>query len=390
MRKTWFAFCLAMPVLVSLPGGARATEIAASKGTELRRVVERFMRDQRVPGGTVAISVNGQTVWSKGFGQADVEDRAPATVDTAYRTASMGKPMAATIAFMLAREGKLDFSAPVQRYCPRYPQKHWPIAVRDLISHTSGIREPNDAGELYNTRHYEHASDAVALFANDPLRFEPGTDFGYTTWGYVLLGCVLEGASGEDLRTLFRKRLFDPAGMTHTRDDDPREVIPNRARGYLIQNERLTVTPWTDMSHKLAAGGWVTTAGDMLKFMNAWMDGRLVSADDQRTMLTPYRLRNGDTLDNYGMGWFLFEHNGRPFAMHGGGTPGISAIEFMVPSTQVAVIAFFNLENIKSDIRIALATQLAELVGGFPPAAKVPGKRNSAQLFGMRPFTRSS
>jgi CubicO group peptidase (beta-lactamase class C family) len=348
---------------------AAAAPAQAASDAELSGLVETFMRAHQVPGATVAISVDGKTVWAKGFGLSDVEDRAPATVDSAYRTASMGKTMTATLAFMLERDGKLDFSAPVQRYCPRYPAKRWPIAVRDLISHTSGIREPNDADELYNTRHYTNASDAVDLFAKDPLRFQPGTDFAYTTWGYVLLGCVLEGASGKDLRTLFQERIFTPAGMTHTRDDDPRAIIPNRARGYLIENGKLTVTPWTDMSHKLAAGGWITTASDMLNFMNAWMDGRYVPPADQKTMLTPYKLRDGSSVDNYGMGWFFWDHKGRQFAMHGGGTPGISAFDFIVPSTRVAVIGFFNIEGIKADPRLDLGIALAEAVGGFPPMA---------------------
>src|SRR6185437_9684100 len=205
------------------------------------------------------------------------------------------------------------------------------VTVKDLISHTSGIREPNDTDELYNTRHFDRPSDAVDLFAGDPLRFEPGTDFGYTTWGYVLLGCVLEGATGQRLETLFQTRLFGPAGMAHTRIDDPREIISGRSRGYLLDHGSLEVAPWTDMSHKLAAGGWITNAADMLAFMNAWMSGKLLGAADRTTMLTPYRLRNRSTVDNYGMGWFVDTYKGRRFAFHGGGTPGISAIELMVP-----------------------------------------------------------
>lgn len=360
---------LAISLGSPMPAAARS-----SMDSRLSRLVEQFMRDQHVPGATVAISVGGKTVWAKGFGFADLEDKAPATINSAYRTASMGKSMTATLAFILAREGKLDLAAPVQRYCPRYPQKNWPVVVRDLISHTSGIREPNDTDELYNTRHYDNPSDAVDLFAKDPLRFRPGTDFAYTTWGYVLLGCVLEGASGQDLRNLFQQRIFAPARMVHTRDDDPRAIIPGRARGYILEGGTLKITPWTDMSHKLAAGGWITTAGDMLRFMNAWMDGVYVSAEDRALMLKPYTLRDGSTADNYGMGWFINDHAGRQFAMHGGGTPGVSAIDYMVPTTHVAVIAFFNLENIKAQPRIDLATNLAEAVGAFPLIRT--GKRN--------------
>lgn len=119
------------------------------------------------------------------------------------------------------------------------------------------------------------------------------------------------------------------------------------------------------MSHKLAAGGWITTAGDMLKFMNAWMDGRYVDAADRATMLAPYRLPDGSTVDNYGMGWFVDVHKGTPFAFHGGGTPGISAIEYMVPTKHVAIIAFFNLQDIGAAARVDLANNIAQVVGAF-------------------------
>lgn len=340
-------------------------ELTKDQERKLGSEVRRFMTEQRVPGGSVAISVRGKLVWSRGFGLADVEDGARAGPATMYRTASMGKPMTATIAFILRRQGKLDFEAPVQQYCPRYPQKPWPVRVKDLISHTSGIREPNDTDELYNTRHFDQPSDAVDLFARDPLRFEPGTDFGYTTWGYVLLGCVLEGATKEPLQAIFDNLLFRPAGMTQTRMDDPRTVIPGRSRGYAIENRELKIAPWTDMSHKLAAGGWITNASDMLSFMNAWMSGKLVDSADRTTMLTPYRLSGGSTADNYGMGWFIDTYKGRRFAFHGGGTPGISAIELMVPDRNVAVIGFFNLQDIKAKPRVDLATHLAEIVHAF-------------------------
>jgi len=364
-RAIMFVAALALLSPAVLANEHRITGLTKAQKEGLQTAVHKFMVEQHVPGGTVAISVDGRLVWSRGFGLSDIEDGARATPTTMYRTASMGKPMAATIAFILRRQGKLDFEAPVERYCPRYPPKRWPIRIKDLISHTSGIRAPNDTDELYNTRHYDHPSDAVDLFAHDPLRFEPGTDFAYTTWGYVLLGCALEGASGQPLQSLFKRLLFGPVKMTHTKLDDPREVIPGRSRGYVIEGRHLKIAPWTDMSHKLAAGGWITNASDMLAFMNAWMSGKLVDADDRKIMLTPYRLKDGSTADNYGMGWFIDTYKGRQIAFHGGGTPGISAIELMVPDQNVAVIAFFNLQDIKGKPREDLATHLAEIVRAF-------------------------
>jgi serine beta-lactamase-like protein LACTB, mitochondrial len=355
---------LALVLVAGTEASARtvAPHLSAAKARAISALVSRFMEQRRVPGATVAISLDGREIWARGFGLADVENRVPATPDSVYRTASIGKPMTATLAMMLVRDGRLDLEAPVQHYCPRFPEKQWPVRVRHLLTHVSGIRGPDDAGELYNTRHYDQPSDAVALFADDPLAFEPGTDFLYSTWNYVLLGCVIEGAAGEDYRSLMASRIFAPAGMTRTRDDDPRAIVPGRARGYIVEEGELRVARWTDMSHKLAAGGWVTTAGDLLRFMNAWMSGSYLPEDVRVRMLEPARLNDQATVDNYGTGWFIDDYHGLRAGLHGGGTPGVSAIAFFVPERRLALAGFFNLENLSGADRIALAEAIADVV----------------------------
>lgn len=348
----------------ALPARSTPHGLAGRQGRALDALVAAFMARFHVPGGTVAISLAGRTIWTRGFGLSDLENRVPAGPDSLYRTASIGKPMTATLAMMLAGEHRLDLDGPVQHYCPRYPEQRWPVHVRHLLSHTSGIRSPNDADELYNTRHYDHPSDAVALFAHDPLGFQPGSDFLYSTWNYVLLGCVIEGAAGADYEGLMRDRIFAPAGMTHTRADDPRAIMPGRARGYVIEDGVLRISPWTDMSAKLAAGGWVTTAGDLLGFMNHWMTGAWLPDATRARMLSPYRLNDNATVDNYGIGWFVDDYHGQRAGLHGGGTPQVSAIAFFVPERRIAVAAFFNLENVPGAARIALAEALADAVLG--------------------------
>jgi CubicO group peptidase (beta-lactamase class C family) len=158
------------------------------------------MAAHKVPGASFAIGLNGQIAWSEGFGFADLENHVKASPDTAYRTASIGKAMTATASLQLAEQHKLDLDVPIQKYCSRYPEKKWPVTARDLISHTSGIRHyegPNVDAELFNTRHYDHVSDSIDLIKDDPLKQQPGEDMLYTTWGYVVLGCVLEGASSR-------------------------------------------------------------------------------------------------------------------------------------------------------------------------------------------------
>jgi CubicO group peptidase (beta-lactamase class C family) len=363
--RVLFAIC-ALVFTGSTAAQAHPLSLTADQIESIRALIRKTMDAHRAPGASFAIGLGGKVAWSEGFGYADVENQVKATPDTAYRTASIGKPMTATAALQLVERGKLDLSVPIQTYCPHYPEKQWPITARDLISHTSGIRHyegPNVDAEAFNIRHYDHVSDAIDMIKNDPLKLQPGADMLYSTWGYVVLGCVLEGASHEEYRAFMRKAIFEPAGMTHTRDDDPRAIIPNRARGYVIEDGELKNSRWSDMSSKMAAGGWITTAPDLIRFMNAWMAGRLVSQATMKQMLDPYQLLKG-TIDNFGLGWFFDDYHGIKAGLYGGGTAQVAGVVFFVPERQIAISGLFNLEGIPGPERIALAEAIADVILG--------------------------
>jgi serine beta-lactamase-like protein LACTB, mitochondrial len=376
--KQQFSILLLMAQAISIARPIAAcpheTELTARQIKQIHTLIEETMAKKRVPGATFAMGLAGKIVWSEGFGYGDLENHVPASPDTEYRTASIGKPMTATAAMKLVEQGKLDLDVPIQAYCPSFPKKQWPITARDLISHTSGIRHyegPSEQAELFNTRHYDHVSDALDLFKNDPLKQQPGTDMLYTTWGYVTLGCVIEGAAGEEFRKFMSKAIFEPAGMTQTRDDDPRAIIPNRARGYIVENGELKNSRWVDMSSKMAAGGWITTAPDLVRFMNAWMAGVLVSEQTKKRMTEPYRLPHDGTVDGFGLGWFFDDYRGMKAVHYGGGTPQVSGFVFFVPEKRIAISGLFNLEDIPAAERIALAEAIADVVLG--DVASIPG-----------------
>jgi CubicO group peptidase (beta-lactamase class C family) len=346
------------------PLRAQQGSLDAEHVAKIRSSIQEAMTKLRVPGATFAVGRNGQIVWTDGFGYADIENQVRASAETRYRTASIGKAITATAAMQLAEQGKLELDIPIQKYCPQFPEKNWPITTRDLLSHTSGIRHyegPNEQAELFNTRHYDHVSDALDIFKNDPLKQRPGDDMIYTTWGYVVLGCVIEGVTHEEFRGFMSKTIFGPAGMSETRDDDPRAMIPHRARGYIFENDVLRNSRSVDMSSKMAAGGWITTASDLVRFVNAVMDGKFVSQKTLKEMLTPYRLPRGNgTVDGYGEGWFLEEYRGLRAGMHGGGTPQVSGIVLFVPDKRIAVAGIMNLENVPAADRVKLAKAILD------------------------------
>lgn len=344
-----------------------------------RLLIEKMTAEQ-IPGLSAAIVIDGRLVWSGGYGIADLENDVRATATTVYRTASIGKAMTATAIMQLVERGRIDVDAPVQDYCPAFPVKRWPVTTRHLLGHTSGIRHyggPNEEAELFNTIHYESVGEALEIFKDDPLLFEPGTAHLYSTFGYNVLGCVLEGASGMDYMESMRRQLFEPAGMTSTRDDDPSVIIPRRAGGYLLgEDGRLRNSRAVDMSSKLPAGGFVTTAEDLARFAAAVMNHRLISAETLEQMLEPVQLRSGSVVEN-GLGWGLFpgeDWYGEREAFHGGVTPQVSGTLYLLPGRRFAVAILTNLEGVPG--RTALAAEIAKVVLNL--GEKVPSRNASA------------
>jgi serine beta-lactamase-like protein LACTB, mitochondrial len=339
---------LGLGLLIS--GTALAQPLEPAKVEAIERVVSSWMSKSGIPGLSIAVALDGKVVWSNGYGFADVENFVPAKTDSLYRTASIGKSLTATAAMRLVEEGKLKLDEPVQTYCPAFPRKPWPLTARHLLTHTGGIRHyggPHDAEEQSSTVHYASVADALAPFKNDPLQFEPGTEYLYSTYGYGVLGCVVEGAAGAPFLEVMRRQVFAPAGMAHTRDDDPSAILPNRAAGYARVKGELANAKHVDMSNRLPAGGFVTTAPELAAFAAMFIDCKLVSCATRDAMLKESALKNGDTV-NYGMGWGIIEDaSGHPDgrAFHGGSSPGASGILYIVPARRLAVVILSNLED---------------------------------------------
>ena len=228
---------LFLAVFVCLPVlSAPQKGFSLERRQAIEKAVAGFMSANHIPGLSAAVVLNGKPYWSQGFGTADLENYSPATSSTLFRLGSVSKPIAATAMLEVWERGGLDLDAPVQKYCSAFPQKEWPITARELLGHLGGIRHYNPDGKgdipADSARHFASMEESLALFASDPLVAKPGTKFHYSTYGYTLLGCVLEGAASEKFIDFLRKNVFEPAGMEQTRDDDFFAVVPHRSRWY--------------------------------------------------------------------------------------------------------------------------------------------------------------
>ena len=169
------------------------------------------MASTHVPGLSVAVVEDGNYVWAAGFGFADLENNVPASEHTLFRLASISKPLTAVGAMELWECGKLDLDVPVQKYCPSFPQKPAPITTRQVMGHLGGIRHyksDSQDPEVGNTRHFDNPIQAgLDFFKNDPFVADPGSQFHYSTHGYTVVGCVIEGASGSSYIDYMRQNV---------------------------------------------------------------------------------------------------------------------------------------------------------------------------------------
>jgi serine beta-lactamase-like protein LACTB len=331
-------------LLVALSTALAAQSLSPEVIRQIDAVVEQARASEQLPGVSVAVAVNGQVVFKKAYGWADLENSVPATPESLFRTASVAKPMTAVGALELSEQGKLDLDAPIQKYCPAFPAKPWTITTRQLLGHLSGIRAYQNR-EIFSTVHYVNTVDGMSFFKDDPLLFEPGTKYAYSTYGYTVVGCVMEGASGERYPEYMAEHVFKPAGMDHIAVDDVFAIVPHRVRGYEKLNGKVINASLMDSSYKIPGGGYVTTAEDLAKFASAVMAGKLLKPETITAMWTPQRTKDGkDT--HYGMGWGKADLDGETILAHSGDQPGTRTSLFAIPARKMAFAVMINMENV--------------------------------------------
>lgn len=335
---------------------------------QIEAAVSKFMATTHAPGVSVAVVENGEYEWGAGFGFADLENNVPASEHTLFRLGSISKPLTAVGALQLWQRGKIDLDTPVQKYCPTFSEKQKPITTREVMGHLGGIRhykEGPDDLEGGNTKHFDNPIQAgLDFFKNDPLVADPGTHFHYSTQGYTLVGCVIEGVSGAKYVDFMRQNVLAPAGMEHTQADDRLAIIPYRTRFYQkTKDGTVENADFLDSSYKIPGGGWISSAEDMAKFEVAILNDKLVKRSTRDLMWTPLKPSDGSK-DNYGLGWGVGDENGLRVVGHSGGQQGTSTDFKIAPDQRVGVVVLTNMDGLDPD---RLATEILAILVGKPP-----------------------
>ena len=310
---------------------------------QARANADQFMRTYSLPGLSVAIGVNGVIAYSGGFGFADLENRVPVTPLTRMRIGSVSKSVTSVALGQLVEAGKLDLDAEVQRYVPTFPRKRWPITVRQVAGHTAGIRHYISNQENLSTTRYPTVLAGLAIFQNDSLLFEPGTRYGYSSYGWNLISAVVEGASGERFLAYIRRSVFEPLGLRSIAAEHTDSLIAHRSRFYeQAADSALENAPYVDNSYKWAGGGFISNTEDLVQLGMALLRGDVVKPATFATLSTSQKLRDGK-LTGYGLGWASGQDDkGRRIVYHTGGSVGGRAVLLLYPDQGVVVALLAN------------------------------------------------
>ena len=352
--RTQVVCLLALLLACASAVSSQQNSLATEKRAEIEKAVSSFMSANSVPGIGVAVVLEGEPVWSAGFGMSDLEDSAPTTSSTLFRLGSISKPITAVAVLQVWELGKLDLDAPVQKYCPAFPQKEWPITARELLAHLGGIRHYNSDGKgdipEDSARHFASMEESLQIFAADPLVAKPGTKFNYSTYGYTLLGCVLEGATSQKYVDFVRENVFKPARMEHTQADDFFSIIQHRTRWYhkdqagVVRNAGVL-----DSSYKIPGGGLISSADDMARFEAAILADKLLKRTTRDVMWTALQPTEGKP-SHYALGWFVAEKFGLRTAGHTGGQQGTDTAFLIAPDRRAGVVVLANMDNVNTNL----------------------------------------
>jgi CubicO group peptidase (beta-lactamase class C family) len=296
--------------------------------------VNRFM-------GSVLVAKGGKIIFEKGYGFANIELNVPNTPDTKFRLGSITKQFTATAIMQLQERGKLSVEDPICKFIDNCPETWKPVTVHNLLTHTSGIPSYTNMPEFRQPKlmRVPLSPIEIAMLSKDkPLEFQPGEKMTYNNTGYVLLGHIVEKASGEKYADYLKNHIFSPLDMNDSGYDDTRTILRNRASGYSRTADGYRNADFLDMSLPHAAGSLYSTVRDLYRWDRALYGDKAVSRKSLEKMFTPVK-------NNYGYGFVISSTSNRKQIAHGGGINGFSTVLSRFPDDDAVVIVLSNFET---------------------------------------------
>jgi len=343
-RKNVLLVCAVVALLSTATGAQVPNKEKVIAGAE--RGFEKFTKAYvaPAPGCAAAVSLNGEVLFEKAFGLADLEHDVPNTPQTIFESGSVAKQFTAAAIVLLAQEGKLSLEDPVKKYIPELPDYGSPLTIRHLLNHTSGIRDwgtvmtLTGAGRGDRVITQDLAFDVITH--QRAVDFTPGSEYSYSNSGYNLLAIIVERVSKQKFAAFLTERLFKPLGMNNSSiRDDYQRIVPGRAQAYSRQG----TGPWRlnmPFMNVYGNGGMLTTVGDWIKW-NAMLDSKSLGAPLVDALETRGVLNDGRKI-TYALGLEVGTYKGLKDVSHGGSTAGYQTFLARYPDNKVSIAVMCN------------------------------------------------
>lgn len=321
---------------------------------QARLLVEAHKSQTQIPGCQIAVMAKGKLVWSESFGYSDIENKIEVSSNTKFRIASVSKPVTAMTLGKLINDEKINIDKDIRTHLPTFPKKEYEITPRHLASSTSGIRHYTSIDDTFNKKSYENVVASLERFSNDPLAFKPGSQFLYSSYGWVLLSAVMEKVSETSFFELMQNT-WDELGMKNTSFDFPNRKIDNKSKFYIYdkkQNRKLA--PYQNRSYMYAGGGYLSTAQDLVQMANKFINTNFLNEETKELLTKSYVLENG-TPTYYGLGWETgISRLNTEVIYHSGSMPTSVAHLIIYPKEEVILAYLANTgDNVFFNVREA-------------------------------------
>jgi CubicO group peptidase (beta-lactamase class C family) len=383
-----FAQILLISVVVAAaPHGAYAQDAAPARLPALDAAtiqsIDAFvtaeLAREKTPGAEVGIYSRGRVLLVKGYGLANVELDVPVKPETVFQSGSVGKQFVSAAIMMLVEEGKISLDDSVTKYFPEAPASWKPILIKNLLSHTSGLSEYESGdrtgpkGPFYLRLDFTEDELATKIEAL-PIEWAPGSKWAYRNTNYVLLGIIIHKITGKRYDEFLAERIFKPLGMTSTRLISERDIIPNRAAGYELDDGQLKNQEWVSPTFNSTADGTLYfNVVDLAKWDEALYRTRLLKQASLDRMWTVYPLNDGKPNPaGYGFAWMMGDQNGHRRIEHGGAWQGFTCRIARYPDDSLTVVVLTNLDAGHADPGL-----IAHVVAGLADAPLMPAKLTS-------------
>jgi CubicO group peptidase (beta-lactamase class C family) len=296
--------------------------------SKANEIINKHMASNNFLGVTAGLYIENCGTYISGAGFTDKREQKRTNSNMLGRIASITKPMTAIAIMQLYEKGMLDLDTPIQTYIKEFPKKiKGDITIRHLLKHTSGISHHSSKWDALSFTHYTTLVDALDAFKDNDLEFEPGTQFMYSSYGYTVLGAIIEKVTQMSYGEYMKKNIWDKAGMSNTSLEEDEQKYSNKSRIYLKVGSTYIKSPKTDLSIIYPAGGVQSTAKDLLKFGEAVLHNKLIKSSTLEMMINETdELAPSIGDDPYGFGWAVYDDpKYGEIIQHGGQQPGTSS-----------------------------------------------------------------